>query len=243
MTGASPVATRCEPERERGERAILRAVSGAAVRLVIVRHGQVEANVDRRYLGLRDDPLTPLGLEQARAVGTMLRGVPLAAVYSSPLRRAFATASEIAAVQALEVIADGRLREMAFGDWEGMSRAELASRSAGDAGRLARWEDDPTRPPPGGESLELVQRRVLDLVDELARQRAGSAVALVSHVGPIKALVCSLLGMPLAASRRVYVDPASVSVVDWGTAPVLRLFNSHAHLGWENARWVKEGCG
>jgi ribonuclease H / adenosylcobalamin/alpha-ribazole phosphatase len=65
-------------------------------------------------------------------------------------------------------------------------------------------------------------------------------VVLVSHVGPIKALLCSALAAPLAAARRMFLDPGTLSVVDWGESPVIRLFNAHGHLGWEAARWMRE---
>jgi ribonuclease H / adenosylcobalamin/alpha-ribazole phosphatase len=210
--------------------------------LVIVRHGQVEANVDQRYLGLRDDPLTPLGEAQAEAVAQAVGSFALAAVYSSPLRRSLATAEAIGRLHGLVPITDERLREMSFGHWEGLSRPELEGRSPADAALLARWEEDPgSHPPPDGESLELVQRRVLDFVNERAAEWPRGTVGMVTHVGPIKALLCALLGLPLAASRRVFLDPATISVVDWGPRPLLRLLNDHAHLGWTNARWMRAG--
>jgi broad specificity phosphatase PhoE len=79
---------------------------------------------------------------------------------------------------------------------------------------------------------------VVDLVEGLDHQ---GPVALVSHVGPIKALLCAAMGLPLTATRRVFLDPATVSVVDWATTPIVRLVNSHCHLGWAEARWLREG--
>jgi len=62
---------------------------------------------------------------------------------------------------------------------------------------------------------------------------------LVCLVGPIKALLSAVLGTSLHATRRLFLDPASISVVEWGSQPFLRLFNSHAHLGWASARWMR----
>ena len=62
---------------------------------------------------------------------------------------------------------------------------------------------------------------------------------LVSHVGPLKALLCAALDLPMSGMRRLFLDPATVSVVDWGARPVVRLFNSHCHLGWAGARWMR----
>lgn len=215
-------------------------MSPGQVRLFVIRHGQAEANIEQRYLGLRDDPLTEVGLAQADALGRALSGTRLAAVYSSPLTRALETARPIARPHDLPVIPEERLLEMSFGDWEGLTRAELLSSSAEAAAHLARWEQDPASvSPPGGESLGALQERVLGMLAELAARGSDGPVVLVSHVGPIKALLCSVLALPLAGSRRMFLDPATITVVDWGPRPVLRLFNDHAHLGWDSARWMR----
>ncbi|MBO0792596.1 MAG: histidine phosphatase family protein, partial [Ktedonobacteraceae bacterium] len=104
---------------------------------------------------------------------------------------------------------------------------------------LAAWERDATIVPPGGESFEQVRERVVGAVERLAERHEGQTVALVSHVGPIKVLLCSALGSPLSSMFQLFLDPATISVVDWKRPrPVVRLFNSHAHLGWGQARWM-----
>jgi broad specificity phosphatase PhoE len=152
------------------------------------------------------------------------------------LRRAAETASRIAAAREVDLRLEPRLREQCFGEWEGLTRGEILAGEGRE--QLLRWEADLGLPPPGGESLAAVQERVLELVGDLARAHAGDWIALVSHVGPIKALLCAALGVPLAAARRMFLDPATLSVVDWSERPVVRLFNAHAHLGWQSARWM-----
>jgi broad specificity phosphatase PhoE len=105
---------------------------------------------------------------------------------------------------------------------------------------LARWEEDPACAAPDGESLADVQARVVDFANHLLAENSGATVAVVSHMGPIKALLCAVLDVPLNASRRFFLDPATVTVVDWSAKPVLRLFNSHAHQGWRHARWIRD---
>ncbi len=207
-----------------------------SIRLYLVRHGTVAANVDRRYIGRRDDPLSEEGLVQARALGSLFAQLQLAAVLSSPLQRTMATAEQIAAARGLKVQTEPRLVEMAFGRWEGLSRAELL---AADGAGLARWEADPETAPPEGESLADTGRRVIELADELLDGETAGPIALVSHVGPIKALLCATLDLPLTQAARLYLDPATVSVVDWAERPIVRLVNSHAHLGWTMARWLQ----
>lgn len=189
-------------------------------------------------MGSLDEPLAAPGLEQADRLAAALAGLPVRAVYSSPLRRAQETGRRIAAARDLPLQIDPRLREQAFGEWEGRTRREVL---AADGERLLRWEadlGDRGMAPPGGESLDAVQRRMLDLVGDLSREHPGNWIVLVSHVGPIKALLCAALGVPLAAARHLFLDPATLSVVDWGEHPVVRLFNAHAHLGWDSARWM-----
>jgi broad specificity phosphatase PhoE len=227
------------------------------VRLFLVRHGQVASNRDLRYIGSRDEALTDLGRRQAEALGELLAKLPVQAVLSSPLLRARDTAAAISMATGRPVSVDDRLREQSFGTWEGLSRDEVKSRSTGDAELLATWERDAEVAPPGGESLHSVQRRVLALVEELGAGKpteaaaggaAGAAaggmpwIVLVSHVGPIKSLLAAALDLPLdRGGRRVFLDPGTVSVVDWGDPPILRLCNSHAHSGWTSARWMVSG--
>lgn len=186
-------------------------------------------------MGSLDEPLAAPGLEQADRLAGALAGLPVQAVYSSPLRRAQETGCRIAAARDLPLRLDPRLREQAFGEWEGRTRREVL---ADDGERLLRWESDLGSSPPGGESLAAVQERMLDLVADLSREHQGDWIVLVSHVGPIKALLCAALGVSLAAARHLFLDPATLSVVDWGDHPVIRLFNAHGHLGWDSARWM-----
>jgi probable phosphoglycerate mutase len=217
-------------------------VPAPRLRLFLVRHGQVASNRDLRYVGSRDESLTDLGRQQADALGALLGQLPIGGVLTSPLRRALDTAEAIAAAATVEVRVDDRLREQSFGAWEGLSRDEVRARSPEDRERLDTWERSAEIAPPGGESLHSVQRRVLDLVDELCGDAPAGVMpwtVLVSHVGPIKALLAAALDLPLdRGGRRVFLDPGTVSVIDWGEVPILRLCNSHAHAGWTSARWM-----
>jgi probable phosphoglycerate mutase len=207
-----------------------------SLRLFLARHGEVLSNRELRYVGSRDEPLADSGLRQAEGLAAALAPLPLSAVYASPLLRAQETGRRIAEARKVPLLLEPRLREQSFGEWEGLTRAEVLER---DRERLLSWEADLGTAPPGGDSLQSVQERALSLVDELSREHAGEWIALVSHVGPIKALLCAALGAPLATARRMFLDPATLSVVDWGERPVVRLFNAQAHLGWGAARWMQ----
>ncbi len=212
-----------------------------ATRLFLVRHGETMANREYRYIGTRDDPLSELGENQAIQLAEALSVLKVAAVYSSPLQRTFATALPIAARHSLEVQRVDDLRECDFGTWEGLTPAEIIARSPENARRLREWEQDPISAPPGGESFETLQQRVAAAVERLALEDPDQAIVLVSHVGPIKVLLSTALGAPLSSAFHIFLDPATISVVDWrdATHATVRLVNSHAHLGWQQARWMK----
>jgi broad specificity phosphatase PhoE len=208
------------------------------IRFYLVRHGETADNLQMRYLGLRDAPLTENGVRQAERTAEALSQLPIKMVISSPMRRAADTAARIGEACGVGLRLDARLAEGSFGMWEGLTREEVLKRGKKDMELLARWESDASVAPPGGESIENVQRRIVHIGEELRIEFAGASVVLVSHVGPIKALLAAVLGIPLQATRRLFLDPGSISVVEWGTQPLLRLFNSHAHLGWTSARWM-----
>jgi ribonuclease H / adenosylcobalamin/alpha-ribazole phosphatase len=208
------------------------------LRVFLIRHGETAKNIQMRYLGTCDEPLTENGNRQARQIADALSQLPIRIVVASPLRRAADTAAKIRECCGFEHRLDSRLVEGSFGSWEGLTREEVMKLGDPDAQLLERWESDPSCVPPGGESIENIQRRIVALANELTVEFPNSSIALVSHVGPIKALLAAVLEIPLQASRRLFLDPGSISVVEWGSHPVVRLFNSHAHLGWSSARWM-----
>jgi probable phosphoglycerate mutase len=132
------------------------------------------------------------------------------------------------------------LRESAYGAWEGLTRAEVLDHSPAWADHLRAWETDATVAPPGGERIAALTGRVTAFAERVHEQHAGATVVLVAHVGPIKAMIAATLGARPDVVQRMFLDPATISVVDWSDqVRMLRLFNSHAHLGWPSARWMQ----
>lgn len=208
-------------------------------RFILVRHGETAANRDMRYIGTRDDPLTDRGHAQARFLAGALASFPIAAIYTSPRQRARHTARPLAEQIGVPVHVVDDLRESAFGAWEGMTRTEVLNHSLGWADRLRAWEADATVAPPNGESIAAMTARVAAFAERLLDQHAGETVVFAAHVGPVKAMIAATLGTPPDVAQRMFLEHATISVVDW-SAPkrFLRLFNSHAHLGWTEARWM-----
>lgn len=181
-------------------------------RLILARHGEAEGSREFRFNGSSDVPLTSHGLAQARLLADVLYPLAPVAIYSSPLARARETAEAIATRTNLAVEIQPGLREQSYGSWERLTADEARQR---DPKRFAAWSAGQRIAPPAGETLSAVRQRVVACVCELAERHMGVTVVLVAHVGPIKALLCTALGLPLSGSRRFWIDPASYSVVDW----------------------------
>jgi ribonuclease H / adenosylcobalamin/alpha-ribazole phosphatase len=208
-------------------------------RLILIRHGETLANREFRYIGTRNDALSERGVEQAVALAESMAVFPVAAIYSSPLQRAYQTANTIAQHLALQVQVEDDLREGSFGLWEGMSRAEVLALGKQAEQTLRLWESDPSCAPPAGESFVALQARVVAVVQRLVNRHRDQTIVLVSHVGPIKTLLCYALDAPLSSMFHIFLDPATISVVDWRpTRLLVRLTNGHAHMGWDKARWM-----
>ncbi len=194
--------------------------------LLLARHGQSVSNAVRRFQGGQDVPLSDLGARQAEALGSALRRRPPTHVYSSPLRRARRTAEiALAGLGApLSVLED--LRELSLGDWEGRTVEEIRA-LPGDP--YARWVRDPVAAlPPGGEPLDLVQRRVLRVMAEIAAAHSnGDDVLVVAHGGVISAYLAHCLGLPLSSIWRLTLSNGSLSIV---APPRVLSVNDTSHL-------------
>ncbi len=180
-------------------------------RLVLIRHGETDWNVEGRYQGQADPPLNARGLEQARRTAESLRGVGLEVLYSSPLRRAAQTAAIIAETLGLEVRFEPRLMEIHLGVWQ--SRLTEAIRKAYPA-LFLQWGRDPwgTRIPEG-ESLREVRARVYAAADEIIARHAGQTIGLVSHRIPIALLKIRYQRLPPEQVRAIEIPNASWEVI------------------------------
>lgn len=208
------------------------------LRLILVRHGEAVGNAEGCFLGTRDDPLTKTGLQQAEAIATTLAPFNLGVIYTSPLRRAQETADILARKTGLMTKIDGRLREQCFGSWEGR---KVKGTVADNPRAAIPWTDlDPCDAPPGGESLRDVEIRVKEFIADFERTFSAGWFVLVTHVGPIKALLCSALAVPLETAKRIFLDPATITVIDWKPSRLVRLVNGHPHSNFSATRWAKD---
>jgi len=186
----------------------------------LARHGESDWNVERRWQGHADRPLTARGREQAELLAGRLADVKLDAVYASDLRRAWETAQAVAATRGLEVVRLPELREVDVGSWSGCTRDECAERFPE---AFARWQqggsgwDD-------GESYEEMGERIVEAIRTIAAEHPDGAVLVVSHGGPIRAVHAHALGVDIATHRRTGpVEPnARLSAVSVENGRILR---------------------
>jgi alpha-ribazole phosphatase len=195
---------------------------GGATRLVLVRHGEPDESMHGRCYGRLDVPLSAAGLRRAAAVAEALRSHEIDAVYSSPLQRAFDTARAVASAHGLEPIPREDLRELDFGELEGLSHEEIASKHP-DLYRF--WMEDPSIVRfPGGEALSDLRARVLPEVAGIREQHEGRAVAVVAHGGVVRVMLSDVLELPDAAFFRLDQPYGALSVIDWiEDVPVVRV--------------------
>ncbi|HET9944176.1 MAG TPA: bifunctional RNase H/acid phosphatase [Actinomycetes bacterium] len=205
---------------------------GTPTTTVLLRHGETPHTAEKRFSGSggHDPELSAEGLRQAAAVAERLAhdgGVD--AVVSSPMRRTRQTADAVASALGLDVREVDGFRECAFGEWEGLTFAEVQEAWPE---QLALWLGDPTAEPPGGESFVDVRRRVTRARSQLLARHPRQTVLVVTHVTPTKVLVSDALGAPLSALYRMEMSPATLTEIQWfesGQAS-LRRFNDAAHL-------------
>ena len=202
---------------------------GEPTATLLLRHGQTPMSVQKRYAGLTDAPLTETGVRQAVAAAKRLASADIDAIVASPLQRTVRTAEEVAAVTGVPVLTDEGFRETDFGAWEGLTFAEVRERWPSE---LTTWLADPSVAPPGGESFADTARRVNRACDRLLRDHGGQTVLVVSHVTPIKIMLCRALGVPLSTVYRLYLGSACINEIQWhgrGFAAVHRV-NDTSHL-------------
>ncbi len=166
--------------------------------ILLARHGETDWNRDNRFQGHADPLLNETGRAQAAELSKTLAGEALAAVYSSPLRRAFETAQIVAARHGLEPVPLDALREVDVGSWQGLTRTEIEARFPEQFARWLDykdgWED--------GESYEEMGRRVIAGLLELAAGHAGERILAVTHGGPVRAVYAVADEITHAEARR-----------------------------------------
>ena len=186
--------------------------------IYLVRHGETEANLEKRYYGWMETPLTPEGYLQAEKVADILKNKGIEKLYCSDLGRARHTAKAIGRKCLIEPVASDLLREINFGKFEGMTYQEIL---ASYEEELTSWLNDPFHiAPPEGEDLLTVYGRMQRFLNQLNEvfsaanpPSANPKVALVSHGGIIRVWLYYLLGLEKKDFWSLQIANTSLSLI------------------------------
>ena len=200
------------------------------MRLILIRHGETEWNVQRRTQGVTDTPLTVRGQLQAQALSKAVKiKYNVDVIYSSPLQRAAQTALKIAQALNKEVILDPRLMEIQFGCWEGLTFSELAQNYPDE---FKDWRQHPQNCKlVDAESTNDVMKRSMDFLQDMLQRHKEETVLVVSHTVFIKMLIIYALHFMPEHMHSFRLDNASLSILDFPQDRVeIRLLNDVGHL-------------
>ena len=199
--------------------------------LLLIRHGQTNWNLEQRFQGQSDIPLNETGRKQAAALADRLSAKQFDAIYSSDLQRAAETAAIILQMSGFnpDLHPDSRLREVNFGDWEGLTYDEIRAKHPDP---LAAWEADIFKnAPPNGETLEGLAVRVQSMLDELREKHEDQNILIVAHGGVLQTLICLAFKLPPTMYWQFHLSTASLSELAFYPAgAILNSLNDTSHL-------------
>jgi broad specificity phosphatase PhoE len=197
-------------------------------KLFLIRHGTTKLHANDRFWGKTDVPLSGLGIRQAGQLRERLASEKIHAIYSSTSSRARSTAEIIAAGHRPVVTACDELCECNFGFAEGLTFKEIQNVYPALAVELANWKAVTF---PGGESLEQLSERVKTFLPRLENLTPKDNVIIVSHGGPLRLLICFLMGIDTAHWQQLRIDKASLTIVEtYPQTAILSLLNDVSHL-------------
>jgi len=203
-------------------------------RLLLVRHGETDWTVQGRFLGHTDRPLNDRGQRQAAAIAKALSSEMIHTIYTSDLGRALTTAQAIAGFQEslhneAPVVPDSRLREVDFGEWDGLTYAEILAR---DSDSVNAWQGDFLKTaPPEGESLEQLAGRLRPFLEDVAGAYPNKTFVVAAHAGSLQCLLCLALGVSLKMYWQFRLALASISQISlYPQGAIVNLLNDTCHL-------------
>jgi len=198
--------------------------------IYFLRHGETTASQKGGYCGTLDPDLTPEGYQMAEDFADAYKSLPWVAVFSSPLRRAVATAKPLCEVAGIRMQLREGLREIAYGQWEGKTPEEV-NREYHDT--YVRWLADPGwNAPTGGERGIDIARRSSLVIEEIEQTCSAGNVLIVSHKASTRIMLCFLLGIDVGRFRdRINMPVASISIMEMAVhGPLLHMMGERAYL-------------
>ena len=198
-------------------------------RIFLVRHGVTDHNSARKFLGHTDVELSAEGFRQVEKLRDRLAKEKIDAIYASDLKRAMSSAEVISAGHEVEIVSCSELREINYGETECLTYEEIKQKFPELAEAINKLS--PALSFPGGESLQGFIARTLKFLDRLNKNDPEQKILIVSHGGPIRTLLCDILGVGQSFWRTFRLDNASLSIVDTYTQrTILSLLNDTSHL-------------
>ena len=175
-------------------------------RLLLIRHAQTKWNIQRRFQGHGDSPITEEGQEQLQRLKSRLAGLEFDVVYTSDLRRTMETSQMLSGKQRVE---EPRLRERGVGILEGLNLEQIMAEHA-EAFRAFR-SGDKDHQIEGGESLQIAFNRAWTFLEEIPEKHPGAELAAVSHAGLIRLICKQILGLALDAPNFFQIPNTSLT--------------------------------
>ena len=199
------------------------------MRILLARHGLTDWNIQNRFQGQSNIPLNVVGVRQAQALGSRLAGEPIDHIYASDLDRTSQTASAIAAHHQCPLALTSALRELHFGEWEGLTYEQIQE---SDPQGLETWNQDTLDyAPPGGESLKVLANRISTFKEDISTRHSRGTVLLVTHGGCLQVLLCLALEVSPQRYWQFRLSPASLSEIRFYQAgAIISLLNDRCHL-------------
>jgi broad specificity phosphatase PhoE len=197
--------------------------------IILIRHGETDWNREQVFRGRIDVALNEVGLTQARAVQESLKDTEIDGIYSSPLSRAFETATIVGENRNVEVRGEEGLIDIDFGAWQGLSHQKVKEEYKD---LYETWLAQPDLVTfPDGESLKEVRIRSMESLEEVIKNNPGKTLALVSHRVVLKVLLCTILGLELSRFWYLRQDTCAINRVEYKDGNyLLTLLNDTGHL-------------
>ena len=194
-------------------------------RVYLIRHGQVKGYEEIPVYGHTDVDLTETGVLQMQQIAERLRLIDIKAIYSSDLKRSAIGARMIACHHDVSVYSLSELREMYFGDWEGLTMSQIRNRFPAE---LQRREKDLVQyqAPGEGESIARFSDRITKSFDRILAEQNGNDIVLIAHGGVNRVILCSALGLELARMFHIHQDYGCLNIIDYfPDSTLVRLIN------------------
>jgi probable phosphoglycerate mutase len=195
----------------------------------IVRHGQTNWNILGKTQGHGNSDLTAKGIEQATELAESIVNYPIDYIYSSDLGRAVQTAQILGDKLNIKVEETEALREMGFGEWEGLLIDEI---KANYANVYATWRNEPHLAQiPGGETLHLIKDRVDSFIQSLNEKYDNKHILLVTHSVTVRVMLLAFLNSGMENIYRIKQDNTALNIVEYRDyGPVVIKMNDTSHI-------------